>query len=228
MLCPNAVSRVFIFYAAAWIADTALPFEVPPGTMDSNEDWGASLHAAPKVTNKVTEPAFDSVMVNAVDLNRIVHRVNHHLARGKGGVGRGQTARIMMKLDIEGAEQYVLPHMLAGYSLCLVDRLFMEFHARQYDAASIQKATAAMGLELGEFDSRDRVMRVMNAMKVAFQDALNAPGNDCRVTLATTDDETYGNCIVYDSFGTVFSSAFCPPSRVTSFLRVVRSCLSNA
>ena len=170
----------------------AIGFEPNPRHWDRLDRLQESLRAA-GAGETVSEAggAFDSVLVNAVDLNKIVHHVNHHLARGKGEVGRGQTPRIMMKLDIEGAEQHVLPHMLAGFSLCLVDRLIMEFHARQYDAASIQTATAALGLELGGFDSRDRVMRVMDAVRMAFEGALNAPGNDCRVTLANTDDETY-------------------------------------
>ena len=71
----------------------------------------------------------------AVDLGRIVHLARRHLllhhqvvdASSHGGSSRLRH-RIYMKMDIEGSELRVLPHLIATQALCVINELSIEWH----------------------------------------------------------------------------------------------------
>ena len=62
--------------------------------------------------------------VATIDLARLVHFVHRTLVPSDDG----RPSRLVMKLDTEGSEYRLLPHLLAHNAACLVDRLYLEFH----------------------------------------------------------------------------------------------------
>ena len=76
--------------------------------------------------------------VEAIDLAPIVQRIYGHL--GKGGI-------ITAKMDIEGDEFALLPHLERSQALCLISRIQMVWHPQYYEELEGRKAAAALGLE---------------------------------------------------------------------------------
>jgi len=64
-----------------------------------------------------------------VDLARLVRTVDQVLVNVHGPRSWAGT-KIAMKMDIEGSEHQVLPHMLHTKAMCLVNRVYMECVAR--------------------------------------------------------------------------------------------------
>ena len=61
--------------------------------------------------------------VTTIDLARLVRFVHRNLLKVDG-----QPSRIVMKLDTEGQEYRILPHLVAQGAACLVDRMYLEWH----------------------------------------------------------------------------------------------------
>lgn len=69
----------------------------------------------------------------AVDINAFVWEVVHLWKKSQS---YSETSRLVAKMDIEGAEYTVLPHMLAHGSLCHFTELIMEWHSRFFPNAT--------------------------------------------------------------------------------------------
>jgi hypothetical protein len=84
------------------------------------------------------------------------------------------SSKILAKMDIEGAEFHVVPHMLAKGSLCLIDKMMIEWHFRFIDASKVHPMLKSQEA----FESN-----------ILFY-TKNAAG--CKFNLVEIDDETYG------------------------------------
>ena len=91
--------------AAAWIAETNVTLHTP-----LERTIAASVHALHPSLGaiNVTTPAFD-----------LAAHMREHL---------GAAAAVLMKLDVEGSEYVLLPHLLERRVLCSVDFLHVEWH----------------------------------------------------------------------------------------------------
>jgi hypothetical protein len=96
-----------------------LTFYLEPYEKPENHEWGASTI---KWNNKGMVP----VNVGAIELAHFLNMVRFR---------RGQTARskVVMKLDIEGAEFQVIPELVVQGSFCAVDYAICEFHHRFFE-----------------------------------------------------------------------------------------------
>ena len=120
-----------------------------------NHEWGASMVRVPAAlrTNRVTT-------VPTVDLARWIRReILHRRLPARPAAAAPGRPHVVMKLDIEGAEHRVLPHLLEQGVLCKLDYMYAEYHRvppeAGYDAeleARMRNATAACGLELTALD----------------------------------------------------------------------------
>lgn len=78
------------------------------------------------------------------------------------------TSNVVMKVDIEGSENYVVPHLLMQGVFCSIDAVFMEMHAQMIPA--------------DDYDALRQMMSLMPQMVRL--------GN-CNVTFQDLDDESY-------------------------------------
>lgn len=70
----------------------------------------------------------------SLDIDRFLHTVLHQWHQSSAY--SNFTSRMIAKLDIEGGEYDVLPHMLAHGSLCKMDNMLIEWHSRFFPNAS--------------------------------------------------------------------------------------------
>ncbi|RYG65791.1 hypothetical protein EON64_11190 [archaeon] len=89
---------------------------------------GASTIAWEGTAREVNETAV------AVDIDLLVKAIVH-LWHASSAFVEGQSL-LIAKLDIEGGEYSVLPHMLAHGSLCRVDQMLIKWHSRFFPNAS--------------------------------------------------------------------------------------------
>ena len=97
--------------AAAWTSQTTLTFFVPSNGTRSD---GATTNPAQAAQMPV---AMTEIQVAAVDFAAYM---NAELSADDA---------VLVKLDVEGAEYSLLPHLLVSGALCLVDYLHVEWHA---------------------------------------------------------------------------------------------------
>jgi hypothetical protein len=87
---------------------------------------------------------------------------------------KSASSKILAKMDIEGAEFNVIPHMLAKGSLCLIDKMMIEWHFRFIDAEKVNP-----------------ILKSQEAFESNIQFyTQNAAG--CKFNLVEIDDESYG------------------------------------
>lgn len=89
----------------------------------------ASIERTAALSSAGLEDATKAVLVRTVDLARLVRTVDQVLVNVHGPRSWAGT-KIAMKMDIEGSEHQVLPHMLHTKAMCLVNRVYMECVAR--------------------------------------------------------------------------------------------------
>ena len=112
-----AGAPVLILSAAAANFDGVLPFGTDSSAGNSNtEDWEGTT--APWVKSKSKSAA--TVQVPVIDLAVLLTRVRERLAE------RARPARLLMKLDVEGSEYIILPHLAYTGALCHVDEIYTE------------------------------------------------------------------------------------------------------
>ena len=183
----RANAEVLIFRAAASTAASATRFQAVGGEMP----WVRKLHLVATMVRGAS--GYDSttaqagqVEVRTLDLARLVHRVGRILKQQHGG-HRGRS-KLLLKLDIEGAEYQQLMHLIMTQALCTIDVLFAEWHkpsavSRHRAAASGEPDDAAAGVELVANLTRD--------IRGLVSSALDGRRTDCRTRLSLTDDEKY-------------------------------------
>ena len=146
---------------------------------DKHEEWGFSVK---KRQGELSIP----VVVPTIDLARFLA-----LYAGRDGAfsdGESRSRRpitTVVKMDIEGEEFAVLPHLLARSTLCAaVDAITVEFH---YWLAPYQLDGAVGGVEVSSEGSAQDVGAMLRMMA---RDAGRAAG--CRTAaIDELDDETY-------------------------------------
>jgi len=134
---------------ALWLSRTAA--HTVDGELSINLGWaggkevndvGLSIYAKGRPKDQVT--------VRSIDLAKLISFVRSELHRGhKSSLPRGDAkhghpshlgralsaptpasphARIVMKVDVEGAEYNIMPHLMASPAKCAVDLMFLEWH----------------------------------------------------------------------------------------------------
>lgn len=123
-----------------------------------NHEWGASMVRPTSL--RLPHQRQLVITVPTVDLAQWIRRevLQRRLPARPAGAAPGPP-RVMMKLDIEGAEHRVLPHLLEQGVLCRLDYMYAEYHTvppeAGYDAhleARMRNATSSCGLELTSLD----------------------------------------------------------------------------
>ena len=158
---------------------------------DKWQDVGAS--AAPSQGNFLLSSnnssskndAKSQVLVKALDLADLVSLVTSRIKeQQKGG-------KLLMKLDVEGTEYTLLPHLALKKHLCSIDLLFIEWHERYFTGADAQRVVNALNLSKG-FTGKGTVSRFTNRMPDALKRTVAACGPN-RTKVMTLDDESYMN-----------------------------------
>ena len=99
----------------------------------------------------------EMVTVRTVDLSRIIHAVDRQLVRRHGG---NRTAgRIVMKMDIEGAEHRVLPKIVRADALCRLDRVYIEWHGYASRDSFLSALNSSRCRSSGLYDDMSRNRR---------------------------------------------------------------------
>ena len=183
----GAQARVLVLRAAASDADSVTQLALEHRDQEStNKDVGAT--AAP--TWAGTRAAWSAAIVDVrtVDLARVIARVHRNLQL-QHGADRGES-RILMKLDVEGAEYKILPHLALSQALCLVDRMFIETHPDTYGLAAVQRTATARHLHRREAGAAAASV-IARASMQAVHEAVGARPDDCRLMFTQIDDEEY-------------------------------------
>ena len=142
--------------------------------------------------------------VRSIDLSRILLRAHVHLLNvsdGAGRRGRRQPVppherrgsyRILMKVDIEGAEFQVLPALMRSLAFCTVGRVFIEWHAQLFDRTRVQAAASALRLPEGLAAGAGALEALVRGEHTVLMQALgNLSHSGCETRLSDLDDETY-------------------------------------
>ena len=156
--------------------------------VNTAEDTGATTVASWQGARAYS--SISVVDVRTLDLAALIYRVHRHLQELHGRE-RG-TSRILMKLDVEGSEYSILPHLVLTQTLCLVDRAFLEWHPSNYAPSAV--ATAAARRHLIEREAGvAAVGTMMRAVNGAIHEILLGARNkfDCRLQSTFLDDEEY-------------------------------------
>ena len=119
--------------------------------------------------------------VEAVDLAPIIQRMYSHL--GKGGI-------ITAKMDIEGDEFALLPHLERSQALCLISRIQILWHPQYYDEKEGRKAAAALGLEADVSGAKASEASVRQ-MQLQINEIYAHPTGECKAWLQEKQDITY-------------------------------------
>ena len=157
--------RVLILKAAASDADGVARLGLPAESKNRHNDFSAALSGA-SATALGADAKLDkrhergagylkltsSAEVRTVDLSRVVHLARRLLLSG-GGAGAASAGanargrhRMYMKLDIEGSELRVLPHLIATQALCTINELSVEFHEAFFTKPFTQATAKKLGL----------------------------------------------------------------------------------
>jgi hypothetical protein len=130
-----------------------------------------------------TQPG--AATVRTLDLSRVIHRLHRRLQE-QHGLNRG-ASRLVMKLDIEGLEYRVAPHLILTQAFCMIDLIFMEQHPRVFN--QLPSNAASHGLRPKE----SGILLAHQLVRAITQYALAArsPSSDCQTRVLTLDDETH-------------------------------------
>lgn len=113
-----------------WLHQTAADIADGFTTLNVNAGGGMDINDVGMTVKAVAGGTFsrpkegNEVVVATIDLSRLIWTVRGEL---KGNIADGE-AKVVMKLDIEGAEYRVVPHLLNRDALCAVDLVFLEWH----------------------------------------------------------------------------------------------------
>jgi hypothetical protein len=109
--------------------DGNITFYNDPSAAPIHHEWGASMFKWQ--ANSVPQIALQ------IDADKFVHNLIHHWSRTTSYTNN---SIVIAKMDVEGAEYVVLPHMLSHGSLCHIDFIMIEWHLAFYkDAVAFDK-----------------------------------------------------------------------------------------
>ena len=177
-----AGAHVLMLYAAAAAHPGAMQLAVGKSKDELNDknDWGAHLAG-----NTGNPEAGHTVTVRTVDVFAIIPSVDKSL-REIHGSSRG-ASRILMKMDIEGAEADIITPLILSNAVCLVDSLFVEWHEqkKEFEIDTTHRMRLARDLLHSMFYahlSEENQKRTGGVPRVEGR---------CRTALNDIDDETY-------------------------------------
>eukprot|EP00756_Hemistasia_phaeocysticola_P064442 Hpha_TRINITY_DN779_c0_g1::TRINITY_DN779_c0_g1_i1::g.28891::m.28891 len=174
----EAGAAVHMFEAAASIVDGQASFTVsataPGDTTDSNLDWGGNTvgHVRKDKDDKTRITPTENLTVRTLDLARIMSVVREAVDKEakQQNTSRGS---VVMKMDIEGMEYAVLPHMVRSRILCeYIDFMYLEWHWRHYIPPHIIHPVL--------------LIKHMKWIHEMFKEK-----KDCHTEVSNLDDETY-------------------------------------
>jgi hypothetical protein len=126
----NGGFPVVIFTRTAVASQTGeRSFYIEPSPDPNNHEWGSSLL---EPTVRKPSVVLKNLTVLATDINGLVHSV--HAAWIKSSSYNVSSSKCLAKVDVEGAEFEIIPHMLAHGSLCLLDVVTIEWHRQEGQA----------------------------------------------------------------------------------------------
>ena len=192
---------VLIFRAAASDADGIVDFALGNRrNKDRWEDLGATASALWRGMAAAGNAKAVSVAVRSIDLARIIHAVHSHLQRNhRLSKSRIESPRkIAMKLDVEGNEFQILPHLIRTQSLCKLDSVRIEWHER-YWSHKVATLAARAGRATGDMVSTEEIgalalenwTRTESANLRRMFRTFGASSRDCKVKVHYSDDESY-------------------------------------
>ena len=170
----DAGAGVLVLRGAALDKNSSIELQIDSD--NSRWDLAASVYS-PTVTGRRKE------LVPAYDLAALVGRLDQHVS-GTGG-------SLMMKMDVEGAEQILLPHLLnsrrpefPGQSLiCAIDEIYIEWHHHN------------QVLRLSD-ESRESIAQLREQIGLLFATSTGAGRPSflrrCTTKVLSMDDETFG------------------------------------
>lgn len=89
-------------------------FFLEPAESSKHHEWGASLTAWHKSMSAIT--------AGSIHVSHFIHFVANKRE------GRVEGSQIIAKMDVEGAEYALVPHLIITGALCLINEIFVEFH----------------------------------------------------------------------------------------------------
>ena len=157
----------------------------------ASTSFGTSTFVGGGISGRVTGaqesfPGMRNWTVPAVDLAAIVLHAADNVKRTHRRSGPSQGS-VLLKLDCEGAEYSLLPHLEHSGALCAVDQLLVEWHPMRPPSdrqAHLEFTAQFMGRHGGRGHSRGRVAPVAAGFRCV---------HGHRLRVGTVDDETYFN-----------------------------------
>jgi len=130
---------LWLHETAADVADGLSSLNLNAGGGMDVKDVGMKVKAVVSGTSSLLVGTGE-VVVDTIDLSSLILTVREELESKKGellvrtgeapsiGKSAGGKPQVVMKLDIEGAEYRVVPHLLDHGALCALDLIFLEWH----------------------------------------------------------------------------------------------------
>ena len=187
----EAGAGVLIEHAAASTRSGTVRFGVD-SKEKANHHWAAAIDAAGGAFGAgIDATGGEMVTVPALDLSALLRAVRARMS---------PNGRLVMKLDIEGHELRVWPHLRATGAACLSNLTFVEWHignapkgmsaAQVTDLASVKRGANAMHGNSKEL--RDQVGQ-RAARWVAWLRERHSSAQTCPTKLIEMDDETHSD-----------------------------------
>jgi hypothetical protein len=143
-------------------------FFLDPLAKPEKHEWGATAVACNERV-KACPDAKNRASALAIDMNQFLHNV-YSLWTSTSSYASTKDHKIVAKMDIEGSEFNVLPHMMLHGSICFIDFLIIEFHP----------------LDFHNLSPHDHVLG--DIIK-----HLATKSESCKLEISTRDDETFAN-----------------------------------
>ena len=101
--------------------------------------------------------------------------------------------RLVMKMDTEGMELALLPHLLRTFAACALDQIFVEWHAHFFKPGVIATAAHELSLPRELISNAHAVQNLVESERKAIEAAFNRSSEACPARLVELDDETYAH-----------------------------------
>lgn len=176
----KAGAGVLIFHAAASDVDGISHLALKKSGRTS-EDLGATLSDTWQGMGHAGSARSALTRVRSVDLARIIHAV-----RGRQTV-RG---RMLAKMDIEGSELQVLPHLVRSQALCTLDAVRIEWHSRYWARAVSEQAARLKKLPMDSVGAK-AIEYNAQVLQQLLEREFKRNSSDCKVRIIEADDESF-------------------------------------
>ena len=165
---------ILVLRAAAGTVEGAMQLHMHRDVPDAWKDVGASGAASQGGASTT------AVAVRTIDLAALVRRVSGWV-KSRGG-------KLLAKLDIEGSEYTVAPHLALDGALCLIDTVMIEWHQRYYGHSNLFRVSKLLNLS-----ARTSGYGVAISWTGGTPRALAAAAAACptATVVSEIDDETY-------------------------------------